>query len=725
MGIQAGRTFAFEWDPVSDAVVIPRETALALGINMAAQITGQHLLSTVHPDDRETLTIALAEVTPETPCVQAGFRILDSERGIIRVESNWCAFFDDAGRKLRVTGIVTDITEGQLAKQELATANERLHLAMDAGKTVGWDWDIKSGTDAWFGDLQTIFGITSKTYFGHVEDFRRRVHPDDRALVWQAVKHAMDSQTPYAAEFRIIRDDGVIRWVAAQGKFYYLSNGEAERMMGIAVDITDRKVAEEKLHQKDMELSLAQRLAEVGSWQWYPSADTVTWSDELYRISGRNPDMPAPNFAEHSQLYTSESWELLRSAVEKTLRYGAPYEITLEMIHPDGSSRWLIGRGESEFDATGRIVRLRGTVQDITERRRSEKALRESEERLRLAAQAGRMYAYEWDRKTDVIVRSAEFTHILGLKSGSKDTTCEQMLKTVHLDDRVKILTATNSCTPENPTCRVRYRVIRSDGSVVWLEKNAHAFFDAKGRMLRMIGMVADITERKLAEEAISGMNRRLIEAQEAERARIARDLHDDIGQRLAMLSVMLEQTKRVAPNMDNDFPVRMDELRTQVQNISAEVYALSHELHSSKLRHIDMVHAMRGFCKELSEQHNVDINFGHEDIPGSVPPEISICLFRVLQEALHNAVKHSKVRLFDVEARGTSNAIFLTVRDAGLGFDPEYAMKGHGLGLTSMQERLKLVNGELSIHSQPKRGTSVHARVPFERTDVTARAAV
>jgi len=139
----------------------------------------------------------------------------------------------------------------------------------------------------------------------------------------------------------------------------------------------------------------------------------------------------------------------------------------------------------------------------------------------------------------------------------------------------------------------------------------------------------------------------------------------------------------------------------------------------------MDMVHAMRGFCKELSEQHNVDIHFGHEDIPGSVPPEISICLFRVLQEALHNAVKHSKVRLFDVEARGTSNAIFLTVRDAGLGFDPEYAMKGHGLGLTSMQERLKLVNGELSIHSQPKRGTSVHARVPFERTDVTARAAV
>jgi PAS domain S-box-containing protein len=720
--VQTGRMFAFEWDPISDVVVLPRKRALALGINADAQITGQQLLSRVHPDDRETLTIAIDGLAPATPTFKADFRILDSDRGVIRVESTCCALFDENGRKRRITGIVTDITGGELVKQELTNANIRLHMAMDAGKTVGWDWDIKTGTDCWFGDLQTIFGIPSKTHFGQVDDFRRRVHPDDRALVWQAVKHAMDTQATYVAEFRIVREDGSICWVAAQGKFYYLPNGEAERMMGIAVDITDRKAAEETLRQKDIELALAQRLAQVGSWQWYPDGDRVAWSDELYRIAGRDPGLPAPNFAEHALLYTSESWELLRGAVQEALRSGTPYELVLEMIHPDDGTRWIIGRGETQRDAKGQIVRLHGTVQDITERRRSQEALRESEERLRLAAQAGRMYAYEWDRKTDVIARSAEFTHILGVKDDPKDTTCQQMLKTVHPDDREKILIATNGCTPESPTCRVRYRVIRPDGSVVWLEKNAHAFFDGSGTILRMIGMVADITERKLAEEAISSMNRRLIEAQEAERARIARDLHDDIGQRLAMLSVTLDQTKRMVPGSDNNFSNRIDELRKQVQEISAEVYAMSHELHSSKLRHMDMVHAMRGFCMELSEQQNVDINFGHKDIPGSVPPEISICLFRVLQEALHNAVKHSKVRLFDVEARGTSDAILLTVRDTGLGFDPEYAMKGQGLGLTSMQERLNLVNGELSIHSQPSRGTSVHARVPIDRNGIAAR---
>jgi hypothetical protein len=122
------------------------------------------------------------------------------------------------------------------------------------------------------------------------------------------------------------------------------------------------------------------------------------------------------------------------------------------------------------------------------------------------------------------------------------------MISTVHPDDRARVLSATFGCTPERPTCRVRYRVLRPDDSVIWLEKNAHAFFDENGKMVRMIGMIADISERKLAEEAISDLSRRLIEAQEAERARIARELHDDISQRLALLSVSFERVKRAVP---------------------------------------------------------------------------------------------------------------------------------------------------------------------------------
>jgi len=702
------------WDLGSDLVVISTKGAFVFGINFSAQITGQEVLYRIHADDRDKVTAALTDVVPENPFIQAWFRVNHPERGIIWVEMNSSAFFDDAGKILRITGAVSDVTSRKLAEIELAEANERLSLAMIAGKSIGWDWDVRSGRNTFFGDLQNLLGIPGKSHAGHIDGFIQRVHPEDRERVWKAIKTAEQGQTPYTAEFRVLREDGVQVWLSAQGKFSYRNNDEPERMSGIAVDITERKNAQEALRNKDQELAEAQHLAGVGSWRWNPKDDTVIWSEELYRIVGRDTRLPAVTYAEHSKIYTPESWERLRLAVEEALRSGTQYELELELVRPDGTPRWVIARGETQKDYQGRVVGLHGTLQDITERRRAGEALRESEERLRLAAQAGRMYAYEWDRASDVIVRSAEFTHILGLSSEPTETTCRERLMTIHPDDRARVNAVTYGCTPRNPSCRVRYRVLRSDGSVVWLEKNARAYFDEKGELQRMIGMIADISERKLAEEAISSVNRRLIEVQEAERARIARELHDDISQRLALLSVSFERVKRTVPVLQSELRRRMDELREQVVDISSSIHALSHELHSSKLRHLDTINAMRGFCTELSAQQNVEIGFVERDVPESIPQEISICLFRVLQEALHNAVKHSQAHRFEVELQGSPDTICLSIHDSGLGFDPKEAMNGRGLGLTSMQERVKLVNGEFNVDSQPGHGTTLHARVPL-----------
>jgi len=288
------------------------------------------------------------------------------------------------------------------------------------------------------------------------------------------------------------------------------------------------------------------------------------------------------------------------------------------------------------------------------------------------------------------------------------------MLTTVHPDDREKVMAATQGCTPENPVCHLDYRVLRPDGSIVWMQKNARAFFDEKGTMVRMIGMVADITQQKLAEEGLSGLSRKLIEAQETERARIARDLHDDIGQRIALLSVTLEAIRRAVPDSQTEVRRRLEGLRQQVLDMSSSVHALSHDLHSTALRHLDMVTAMRGFCTELSQQQKVEIDFVSRTVPEMVPQDISLCLFRILQEALHNAIKHSRARHFEVVLCGAPDALLLTISDSGIGFDAEAEMKRGGLGLTSMRERLKLVHGVLSINSQPRGGTTVHARVPF-----------
>ena len=502
---------------------------------------------------------------------------------------NATPLFDPDGSFAGYIGACVDVTDLRRAEAERNVANDRLRLAMESSKSVGWEWDLKTNRDTWFGDLSTVFGVPSDVYVGHVEDFRRSVHPEDRGLVWKAVNDAMETRLPYVAEFRVVWPNGTVRWLAAKGQFYYSADGDAERMLGMAVDITERKAAEESLRHKEMELKESQRLAGVGGWQWDPGTDTVVWSDELYRLAGRDPILPAVSYKEHSQLYSPESWHRLRAAVETALHTGAPYELVLEMVCADGTRRFVTARGEAHRDSAGKILRLRGTVQDITDRKR--------------------------------------------------------------------------------------------------------------------------------AEEALSSVNGRLIEAQESERARIARDLHDDIGQRLAVLAITLEHMRRLQPSGSDEARSCLEALQKQTAEITADVQALSHELHPPRLLHLGVVAAMRGFCEELSGQNGVGIDFGYENVPASVPPDVSLCLFRVLQEALHNGVRHSRAPHFDVRLRGTGDAVHLTVRDEGVGFDVEAASRGSGLGLTSMKERLKLVGGELVIESRSTRGTTVLARAPVRRT--------
>ena len=292
--------------------------------------------------------------------------------------------------------------------------------------------------------------------------------------------------------------------------------------------------------------------------------------------------------------------------------------------------------------------------------------------------------------------------------------TGREILAAIHPDDREHVAAAVTRLKPESPDLQIAYRMIRPDGTVTWLERTGRAYFDESGSTLRIVGMVADITPRKLAEEALSSVSRRLIEAQETERSRIARDLHDDIGQGLALLTVTLDQIKHLTSDSTGEVRRCMDQLQRQISEMTASVQALSHDLHPFKLQLLGVVAAMKSFCTELSELHRVEIDFTDQDISRTLPPKISLCLFRVLQEALHNAVRYSGVRRFAVQLRGTSDAVQLTVHDAGIGFDPEMAAQGRGLGLTSMKERLKLAGGELSIQSERKRGTTIMAWVPL-----------
>jgi PAS domain S-box-containing protein len=676
-------------------------------------LLGSGWRESIHPDDLprhlESLRLSIERREPFT--VESRLRRHDGEYRWM-LASAMPRLAPDGSLTGHV-GSCVEIDDLKRAQAEVAQSRERLHLALQSAKSLAWEWDLKAGRDVCFGDLHTILGMPANTVVGPIDDFYRSLHPDDRARVVNAIERAERGGAVYEEEFRVRWKNGTVRWVSSKGRVFFSSDGQAVSMLGIATDITDRKRAEESLGRKESELAEAQRLAAIGSWQWDSTTKAVTWSDELYRIAGLDRDSTAMADGNHPQLYPPAHWERIALAADEAMRSGTPYELDVEMLTPAGSRKWITARGAPRRDEQGRIVGLHGTVQDITERRQAQQALRESEERLRLAVEAGKMFAYTWEAATDLITRSGESSQILGISAGTP-LTGQQVLAKVHPDDRERLLAAINALTPEHPQLIVSYRTIRPDGSVIWVERCSRAYFGENGAPARIIGMVADVTERKLAEEALSSVSRRLIEAQEAERARIARDLHDDIGQRLALLSVRLEQLRGAAWDSPAALHARIDALLNQTAEIAVDVQALSHDLHSSRLQLLGVVAAIEGFCAEIIEQQKVTIDFTHEGVPRDVPPDVGLCLFRVLQEALRNAGRHSQVRNFTVHLRATSDTIGLTVRDAGRGFDVHAVSQRGGLGLTSMRERLKLVGGDLTIDSQPAKGTTIVARVPL-----------
>lgn len=402
--------------------------------------------------------------------------------------------------------------------------------------------------------------------------------------------------------------------------------------------------------------------------------------------------------------------------IEQLRREGAAHNMEVLFRRKDGQLR--TGRVSSELiELNGEPCAL-SLISDITELKQAEKARYESEERLRLAQQAARIGTFEWNICTGVNTWTQELEEIYGLSRGTFGRTQTAFENLVHNHDRQRVKELIERSFKTRQPTKGEWRVVWPDGSVHWIAGRWQVFTDKSGQPSRMVGVNIDITERKLTEEALAAVSGRLIQAQEQERTRIARELHDDINQRLAMLQIDLERIRQHAPVSDPEFQSRIKDLCCGLSEVSFELQGISHRLHSSKLEYLGLVAACRGFCAELGERQQIRVDFAAEGVPRTLPQEVSLAVFRVLQESLQNATKYSDSQQFEVQLRGNKKELQLTVRDHGKGFDVDAAINGKGLGLISMRERVSLVGGTIAIRSEQNGGTEVEVRVPVVARD-------
>ena len=363
-----------------------------------------------------------------------------------------------------------------------------------------------------------------------------------------------------------------------------------------------------------------------------------------------------------------------------------------------------------------------GLLWQRARKRKAEAVIRESEQRFRLVTNSAPVMI--WMSGPD---RACTYFNQPRLEFTGRPVDAELgdgWAEGVHPEDRGSCLETYTNAFNLRESFQMQYRLRRHDGEFRWVFDTGVPRFNADGSFAGFIGSCLDITERKLAEEALASLGGKLIAAQEQERTRIARELHDDINQQLAFLSVSLDELKQTPAESIAAIPRRLEAIESQAAEISKSVQTLSHRLHSSKLEYLGLVAALRGFCREFSDQHRVEVTFSHDPIPDSLPQEIALCLFRVVQTALVNALKHSGVTSFDVHLRPSRDGVHLSVRDRGVGFDVEEMLRGHGLGLISMRERVRFVNGDISIQSKPNGGTTIEVDVPLPAAAVESRSA-
>jgi PAS domain S-box-containing protein len=360
--------------------------------------------------------------------------------------------------------------------------------------------------------------------------------------------------------------------------------------------------------------------------------------------------------------------------------------------------------------ASVQAVLVIALVARLVKRRRVERSRRVSEESFRLLLNAAPVMI--WSAGPDKQRTNVNRARLDFIGRPIEAELGDGWTEAVHPDDLHRCHEIFTQAFDRREPFRMEYRLRRHDGEYRWILDTAEP-----DGFAGYIGSAIDVTELKLASVALSGLSRRLLQSHEEERASIARTLNEELCQRLTGLNLQLHSLSMGSRGNVNQMCARVEELCAQFGDLASEIQAISDQSYH-KLELLGLTASVRALCQQTSERHGVTIDFRHEGVPDNLPNDVALVMFRVFEEALSNAVRHAAVRRVSVSLGGSRDEMRLDVADEGVGFDPEAAMRSHGLGLIGMRERLSLVDGECLIESQPGAGTRIRVRVPLPRSD-------
>jgi PAS domain S-box-containing protein len=608
-------------------------------------------------------------------------------------------------------GIGRDITERKRAEERLRQSEADFAAAQRVARLGTWRFDIGANTVRWSEELYRIFDIEKTAFGGTYESFLSRVHPDDRPRVVEMNRKARASGEPFDLDYRIVTQAGEVKDIREIGYAVKDAGDRVVGLFGTAQDITDRKRAERELRRSEAYLAESQRISHVGSWAWnVATREIIFWSQENYDIYGFDPNREALTFQKVLQRIHPDDRPVFDQAVERMVREERDFELDFRLVLPDGSIKYIHSTGHPIVDERGRLVEHLCTHIDFTERRRTEERLREYEKVVEgleeMIVVLDRDYRFLIANRAYLRYRGNEKEQVLGrLLSDISDKGIFETTVKKRLDEclRGKV---------------VRYELKYPFANIG--ERDLFiSYFPIEGRfgVDRVAVILRDITERKRAEEELErsrdqlrALAARLQNVREEERTRVAREIHDELGQALTAIRLDLSS---LVHNLPPENKQQSGSLLRLVDETIQSVRRISTELRPAVLDALGLVPALEWAAEEFETRTGTKCRVDLPEDDLVVDLERSTALFRIFQEALTNVARHANAAEVNVRLVKEDGSLTLEVHDNGQGISQDQLAAGRSLGILGMRERALLLGGELTVSGAPGKGTTVRVRIP------------
>jgi PAS domain S-box-containing protein len=632
------------------------------------------------------------------------------------------------GRKYFVC-VQEDVTEKRRAHAQLIESETRLRLALEAAQLGVWEWDIADHRVVWSDRVYEIHGLEPGSLTGRPEEIGALFYSEDRDRVTQAVLDALARKSGYEIEFRIVRPDGSIRWICTIGNVVTNEAGEPVRMLGTTRDTTDEHLAADQIRANEERLDLAARAGHFGTFDWDIATGRVIWSDQQERLFGLESGAFEGGIDDwRRRLHPDDAagvWARLEQAMQaRDVEVALSHRINL----PDGSVRSIEGAGRFLYDRDGRAVRMVGVNVDVTERNAAEQALRDSEERQRLAADAGKVGLWDWDIRSDSVVWSDRVYEFHGVAPGTFGGAVRDFAALVHPEDQKRVGDAIAAALQDRLPYELEFRVLRPDGETRWLTTSARVVYGDDGTPIRMLGATLDVTERHDSEERLRRSNEELEE--------FAFVASHDLQEPLRMINAYTELLLRRLHVKDDS---EVQEYRRYIEQGVARMQELIHDL----LAYSRVIHAEResrgtadlqqALEKALRTLESRFLETGATIVGDRLPlvrGEESQ-FEQVFQNLLGNSLKYchpDRTPEIRVTVSQTEHECTITIGDNGIGFDQKYSERifklfkrlhkdeypGTGLGLAICKRIVERHGGRIWAEGVRDQGCRFHFTVPL-----------